>query len=410
MDAPVTVGATSVDACSSLQAAADHLGLLLPGAGERSGLGAVLPAVAGALAAAGAAEPSLAQGAAWGAALAALGLPAADRVCVVLVDGLGHLNLTERSGHAPFLRAASAGSVPLSSTFPSTTATALGTFGVAQPPGRTGMLGYTVRDPATGTLGNLVSWTDLPEPEHWQPHPSVLEALAAVGATVTSIGPRRFAGSGLTRAALRGAAYVPAEPLAARVDAAVRAARAPGLTYLYWGDVDKAGHHHGVGSWQWGDALAEADAEIGRLARSLPRGTVLLVTADHGMVDVDRTQRWDVAHDDRLVRDVALVAGEPRASHLHLEPGADAERVRDVWGEVLGDSALVLTRDEAVSGGLFGAVDDRVRPIVGDVVVAMAGRATVVDSRTQTPASLELVGVHGSLTPHEMLVPCIVVA
>jgi hypothetical protein len=51
-----------------------------------------------------------------------------------------------------------------------------------------------------------------------------------------------------------------------------------------------------------------------------------------------------------------------------------------------------------------------VEPVVGAVVVAMTGRATVVDSTTQTPASLELVGVHGSLTRHEMLVPCLVVA
>ncbi|MBT0994892.1 alkaline phosphatase family protein [Cellulomonas sp. DKR-3] len=411
MAAPTTVGSTSAAGSpTALADAAEASGLLLPGADGRPCLGTVLPAVAGALTAAGAAEPSPALGASWAAALATLGLPVADRVCVVLVDGLGHLNLAERSGHAPFLRSASAGSSPLSSTFPSTTATALGTFGVAEPPGRTGMLGYTVRDPATGTLGNLVSWTDLPEPEHWQPHASVLEHLTAAGAAVTSVGPRRFAGSGLTRAALRGAAYVPAEPLAARVDAAVRALRAPGLAYLYWGDVDKAGHHHGVGSWQWGDALADADAEIGRLARSLPRGTVLLVTADHGMVDVDRTRRWDVADDERLAHDVALVAGEPRASHLHLRPGADAERVRDVWADELGDAALVLTREEAVAGGLFGAVDERVLPVVGDVVVAMTERATVVDSRTQTPASLDLVGVHGSLTPHEMLVPCIVVA
>ena len=33
-----------------------------------------------------------------------LGLPAARRACVVLVDGLGHNQLTERSGHFPFLR------------------------------------------------------------------------------------------------------------------------------------------------------------------------------------------------------------------------------------------------------------------------------------------------------------------
>ena len=32
---------------------------------------------------------------------AALGLPEADRVCFVMVDGLGAENLDARSGHAP---------------------------------------------------------------------------------------------------------------------------------------------------------------------------------------------------------------------------------------------------------------------------------------------------------------------
>jgi hypothetical protein len=380
---------------------AGPLDVLLPGSGLPC-LASVLPAVADAI---GAVElPSAAQ------SRALLGLPAATRACVVLVDGLGFLNLAERAGHAPFLRRLLAGSAPISSTFPSTTATAMGTFGTGLPPGATGMLGYTVRDPRTGRLGNLVSWTDLPPARQWQPAPSVLEQVAATGTRVTSVGPARFAGSGLTEAALRGATYRSAESLDARVDATLDALRTPGLVYLYWGDVDKAGHRHGWGSSPWGDALGELDAALAALARRMPPGTLLLVTADHGMVDVDLARRWDVATDAVLRRDVALVAGEPRALHLHLEDGADADDVAARWTEHLGDDALVVTRDQAVRQGWFGAVEDRVRPVVGDVVVAMAGRATVVDSRTQTPASLDLVGVHGSLTRSEMLVPCLVVA
>ncbi|WP_081861410.1 alkaline phosphatase family protein [Cellulomonas sp. HZM] len=377
-------------------------GLQAPGAGHAC-LSGVLPAAARALGVETA-------GAAAGTTGAHIELPGAQRVCVVLVDGLGHLNLSERAGHAPFLRGLLADSVPLTSTFPSTTATAMGTFGTGLAPGSTGMLGYTVRDPRTGRLGNLVSWTDLPPAQEWQPHASVLERLVGHGVAVTSVGPARFAGSGLTQAALRGAAYRAAEGLDDRVDAVVSALRAPGLAYLYWGDVDKTGHHHGWGSWQWGDALAELDLGLRRLARSLPKGTVVAVTADHGMVDVDPARRRDVAHDDRLRADVDLVAGEPRALHLHLRPGATPDDVRARWLDVLGDDAVVLTRDEAVGAGLLGVVEDRVLPVVGDVVVAMTGRATVVDSRTQTPASLELVGVHGSLTPHEMLVPWLVAA
>nr|WP_307861547.1 alkaline phosphatase family protein [Cellulomonas wangleii] len=371
--------------------------LLTPGDGPA--LRHVLPAVAAALGVdVAGGEP--------GRAL--LGLPAATRACVVLVDGLGHLNLAERGGHAPFLRSLLASSQPLLSTFPSTTATAVAAFGTGCGPGRTAMLGYTVRVPETGRLGNLVSWADMPPAERWQPHPTVFEQLAAAGVRVTSVGPARFQGSGLTGAALRGARYAAAESLDGRVDAVVRALREPGLAYLYWHDVDKTGHHHGWGSWQWGEALAELDAELGRLARSLPRDTLLVVTADHGMVDVDPARRRDVGTDPVLGADVVTTGGEPRALHLHVADGVDPGVVAARWRDELGDDAVVRTRDEAVAAGWFGPVEPRVLPVVGDVVVAMTGAATVVDSRTQTPASMALVGVHGSLTAREMLVPLLV--
>ncbi len=372
--------------------------LVLPG---RSGrwVGRVLPAVAGAV---GADLPGADE------ARTGLGLPRADRVVVVLIDGLGHRNLSERAGHAPFLRSLLDGAEPLTTTFPSTTATAMGSFGTGLAPGETGLLGYTVREPATGALANMVQWTGLPDPETWQPAPSVPARLVDAGVSVTSVGPARFAGSGLTRAALRGATYRGADRPDDRVAAAIDALRRPGVVYLYWGEVDSTGHHHGWGSWQWGDELAAIDAHLASLARRLPRGTVLAVTADHGMVDRDPTQRWDVATDAALSRDVAVVAGEPRALHVHLVPGSDPAEVASRWRERLGDAALVVTHDEALADGWFGPVREAVAPVVGDLVVAMRGRATVVDSRTQTPASLELVGVHGSLTAAEMQVPWLV--
>lgn len=379
----------------TLVARAADLGLTGPGSAQR-GLGEVLPALAGALG-----MPGLTT------SQAALGLPSARRACVVLVDGLGHENLAERAGHAPFLRGLLAGSTPLTSTFPSTTATAMGTFGTGAGPGLTGMLGYTVRDPATGLLGNLVSWTNLPSAQEWQREPTWFETLMSAGVAVTSVGPARFAGSGLSRAALHGAAYRAAERLDERIDAVLDVLRAPGLAYLYWGEVDKVGHHEGWRSWQWGDELAAVDGALAGLARRLPAGTLLLVTADHGMVDVDPAERWDAAADPALSPGVRLVAGEPRALHLHVEPGQAGE-VLHRWSDRLAGHALVATREEVVGSGLLGPVAQHVLPVVGDVVVAMAGRATVVDSRTQTAASRALLGVHGSLTTTEMLVPCLV--
>ena len=335
-----------------------------------------------------------------------LGIPRADHCVVVLLDGLGHHQLDARRGHAPFLRTAESGII--TAGFPTTTATSLALFGTGRAAGATGMTGYTAHNPRTGEAANLVSWEGAEEPEDWQREPSLLAAAYAADVAVASLGKRRFAGSGLTRAALAGGDFVGADRLADRVDAAIERARRPGLTYLYWGEIDSAGHHHGWQSDEWVAALEDADQELRRLRASLPRRAAMVVTADHGMVDVTGAPRWDIAADPRLARDVRLVAGEPRALHLHVD--GRATEVAERWSEVLGEHAVVMERAEAVDAGLFGPVAPHVADRIGDVVVAMAGRATVVDSKTHSEQARSLIGVHGSLTPEELQVPLLVAA
>ena len=374
-----------------------ELGLSLPDYGGME-LGAVLPA---ALDAVGAGHVVTNRNAADDRKR--LGIPNARHVIVVLLDGLGHLNLESRRGHAPFLRSAERDVI--TAGYPTTTAASLGLFGTGQSSGRTGMTGYTARNPRTGGLANLISWEGAYEAQEWQSQPSLLESAAGSGMTVTTLGQRKFAGSGLTQAVLRGGQFIGAEKLADRIDVALAAAHHPGVSYCYWGEIDAAGHKYGWGSEEWVACLEDADRELRRLATRLPKGATMVVTADHGMVDVPGAPRWDVAEDPVLRRDVALIAGEPRALHVHLEQGVDPDVVADRWRESLAGHAAVWTRAEAREDGLFGQLLDEVADRVGDVVVAMAGRSTVVDSRTQTPRSLTLVGMHGSLTPEELQVP-----
>ncbi|WNM28599.1 alkaline phosphatase family protein [Demequina capsici] len=378
------------------------VGLEKPDYGGRE-LGAVLPA---ALAAVGASHAVTGRSA--DADRIRLGVPRGRHVIVVILDGLGHQQLDERRGHAPFLRSMVSGRI--TAGFPTTTATSLGLFGTGEPSGRTGMAGYSVRNPRTGELANLVSWDGAYRAEEWQPRPSLLEEAAREGLTVTTLGKARFAGSGLTHAALRGGAFIGAERLDDRIDVAIGVARRPGISYLYWGEIDAAGHRYGWGSSEWVAALEDADRELQRLARSLPPDAVLLITADHGMVDITGAPRWDVAHEPGLKEGVALVAGEPRALHLHLEPGVSPDAVVARWQDILGVHAAVGTRDDIVEARLIGQLDPAVADRFGDVVVAMAGRATVVDSATQPAKSLLLIGVHGSLTPEELYVPLLTVA
>ena len=352
---------------------------------------------------------------------AVLDLPSASRVVVVLCDGLGLENLIERAGHARFLRPRISGARALSTTFPSTTACALSTLGTGTAPGLTSMLGYTQRNPQTGSLVNLVSFTEQTDPARaaipganasapalslpitsLQREPTVFEAIVAGGVPVTSIGLSRFAGSGMTAAALRGGRFLGVDHVGRRVDAVLDALREPGLVYLYWGELDKVGHTEGYNSAKWGSALEVFDFEMARLAQSVPRGTLLLITADHGQIEVDFAQQIDVAQVPALVNGVELVAGEPRALHVYTQ---DAENVAAKWRAYLGERADVWTKREATAAGLLGPVAAHVDPWVGDVLAAPTGAVTIVDSRTQTPDSLRLKGVHGSLSTREMMIP-----
>lgn len=333
-------------------------------------------------------------------------LPPSARAIVVLADGLGDDLLGARSGHAPLLSRWRRDGYTLSTSFPSTTAAGMGTFGVGAPSGTHGLVGYEVLDPDRDVVFNELSWENGPSPEAWQPAPSWFQRAATDGVAVTRIGPGFFDGSGLTRAVQSGGRFVAASDLASRVDAALTAVRAAprSLVYLYWGEIDKAGHVHGVTSWQWGAELEAFDAEVARLARSVPPDTAVYVTADHGMVDAPFARRLDVAHEPELARGVRHLAGEARARHLHVVPGA-LEDVRAAWSAVLGESAWILGRDEAVAAGWFGAVRAGVQERIGDLVVAIHDDRAVVDSRRDRADLLALLGHHGSLTAAEMHVP-----
>jgi hypothetical protein len=372
-----------------------------------SGLAGVLPAVVRSL---GVDEPGEAgagrAGHAGRAGDESLDLLPARRAVVVLVDGLGYDLLRQRSGHAPFLRSLLPAAHRLSAGFPSTTATSMGTFGTGLPPGAHGLVGYEVLVPGEDRLLNELSWDNGPEPRLWQPSQTVFERAVAGGVPVTRIGPGFFDGSGLTNAALRGGVFSAARSLDARVDSALAAVRASkrALVYLYWGELDKVGHVHGCQSWEWGDELELIDRGLARLVAGVPSDTSVQITADHGMVDAPHALRIDLAHDGELAAGVRHVGGEARSLQLYCEPGAAGD-VLATWRERVGARAWVLSRDEAVRQGLFGAVSDHVLPRIGDVIVAMRDNFAIVDSRTARPALLALLGLHGSLTAAEMAVP-----
>jgi hypothetical protein len=344
-----------------------------------------------------------------------LDLPARRHAVLFLVDGLGEHLLRRRGGHAPFLRAWHADPTrarTLVSGFPSTTVTSMATLGTGVLGGRHGIVGLEVRNPASDRLVNQLAWDPSVDPRTWQPVPTQFERAADAGIDVVRIGPRFFDGSGLTDAVQRGGRFVAGQTLQDRVDATIqviadherRSSSRGAFVYLYWGDLDKKGHLFGCDSWEWGEELAQINSAARQLVARLGSDTLILVTADHGMVDVSPEQVTDLGMEAGLTEGVRLVGGEPRALHLYCRPRATSRVLRE-WRDRFGEQMAIRSRDEAVEEGWFGPVEPSVLPRIGDIVTSATGATAVVDSRTARPESLRLIGMHGARTEAEMLIP-----
>lgn len=342
-----------------------------------------------------------------------LGLAPVDQAVVLLVDGLGALNLRPNAAYA---RRAVAGwsKRDVAFSFPSTTASAIATLTTGERAGIHGMIGYSVFDREAGIVRNQLSgWGEGMDPAGWQPCPTVFEQLAASEDPIPSfvVGVSSYEHSGLTKACLRGAQYVVAESMRDRAEATLDLlARHPRcLIYCYVAELDQAGHRFGSESAEWLAALEELDQAVDLLTSYLPRTAGLLVTADHGMVDVPASRHVEMLSDSPLMEGVTAVGGEPRVRHLYFASPDDPRcaLVYERWREHEGSRALVMRQSEAIAAGWFGArVSEDARSRMGDIIIA-AQKLVGYYPEDAAVNSRRIVGQHGSITPEECIVPLI---
>ncbi|MDO4917468.1 MAG: alkaline phosphatase family protein [Rothia sp. (in: high G+C Gram-positive bacteria)] len=335
-------------------------------------------------------------------------------VCVVMVDGLGENLLRRYGSYAPYLKkTASLG--PLHSAFPSTTAASLTSFGTGLAPGAHGIAGYEILNPATDTVVNQLSgWDKNIDPKQWQPYPTVFERYEN-HCDVATVSLSKYQGSGLSLAGLRGGRFIHAQSPSARITMAtsILSARKPSLVYMYWGEIDQAGHRYGVDSQEWIEQLEELNLAMRRLAERLPPHVLILLTADHGMVDIPSENRIDYSGDVELLGNIRHIAGEPRMVQLYLNdssPDAKAATMQR-WADRWGEKAWIIDTEALCENGYFGQkVTQEARSRMGDIMVSCREPIALYDMRHFKPHALHMVGQHGSLTNEETAVPLLLLA
>ena len=182
------------------------------------------------------------------------------------------------------------------------------------------------------------------------------------------------------------------------------------FTYAYWPEFDHLSHVKGVNSRAVKKHLAELDAGFEELLHRLKgTDTMLLVTADHGFVDISPERIVSVSDHPDLRETLRLpLCGEPRAAYCYV-PSDYRRAFLDYVDSELSEYAVCVESETLIEQGYFGpgVSHPGLRDRIGDYTLLMRDGYAIHDTMPgdQPPA---MIGMHGGCSSAELQVPLIV--
>ncbi|MEY2569815.1 MAG: hypothetical protein QOE63_165 [Acidimicrobiaceae bacterium] len=321
----------------------------------------------------------------------------ADGIVLVLLDGVGWHQLQARRHLTPTLSSMVGG--PITTVLPTTTATALTSLTTGTPPGEHGVVGYRIA--VHGEVLNVLRWTTAAgDARQTIPPGKIQTQLPFLGHRPPVITKAEFVRTGFTIAHLESVRFTGYRLPSTLITEVARLTRASEpFVYAYYEGVDKVSHEYGLNDY-YDAELHAADRIVGDLLEVVPSGTAVVVTSDHGQVDVGPNV---IPLAPEVANHESLQSGEGRFRWLHARPG-HASALVDAAIAHHADVAWVRTRDQIVDEGWFGpTVSADALSRLGDV--ALVTHADVAFSEPNDTGPYELIGRHGSATAAELHVP-----
>jgi predicted AlkP superfamily pyrophosphatase or phosphodiesterase len=328
---------------------------------------------------------------------------------VILVDGLGTENIRSAAGHASFLNQKLKAASSLFAGFPATTSSSLTSMATGKPNGSHAVLGHRVYDRAIkqniNFLNDLGSELD---PRKYQDLDTISETAAAQGVNVSTIGPLEYDQSGFTLATMPNAKYIPAASFEDRFSSAKKALSVPNsLTYLYFPELDQLAHRYGSKSLRWLNKLEDLDAELAKFARSLSSNDGVILTADHGVIDVPMDRHIYLDEYD-CFDDLEQIGGDPRVGFLYFPESVNLASKLEQINQEVGNVCDVVTVAELVEAKWLAELSHQAILISPDLVLLPKSNRVVYHRGFAKSRSLLMIGQHGGMMQAEWEVPLIV--
>lgn len=321
-------------------------------------------------------------------------------IVLLLYDGLSIAALKDCLPEDAFLRRQKRAT--LSSVFPPTTTAAVTSLKSGLNPIAHGWIGWSMFLPALNETVDLF-------PNRLQ-HAGTPASIEEAGRTLLPYSHflnRLREAAGISAHEVSPHGDIPTDPLD-RGDMYQKIAalcRRPGqhMIYAYDGNPDHLMHEKGTRHPEVLAVIQAINEEAEALAASLPEDSLLLITADHGLVDADYLYLSDYPEIGITLKRPFSVEG--RSASFFIKEGMHRQFER-AFRQAFQNRFLLLTTEEFLAGGYLGPgqTHPSLRSMLGDYMALALDNSCLA----MTPKHFTMVGVHAGLTRTEMEVPLIV--
>lgn len=333
-------------------------------------------------------------------------------VVLLVIDGLGY-NYLEKTNS--FLSKCI--SRKLEGAFPLTTAASNTVFSFGVPVQQHGLTGWFVYLKEIGVITTVLPFTERYGGSNLAEQGFDVASIIGVEPFTKNIDRAAYkivdevyAFSAFNKAASIGSEIIPVKPFKETFEKIKELLETDEKKYVhaYIGDFDSSGHDVGLASKKTTKIFEEIDRYVESLSGR--KDTIILVTADHGMVDTNENT-WIKLNDFQDLYDCLSMplSGDTRIGYCYIKSGYESKFMTLVH-KYLGEKVFLFKSDSMVENNWFGdgIPHSNLKHRVGDFTL-IAKENYVLYDNLQNQNHHPHIGQHSGITDDEVYVPlCII--
>lgn len=355
-------------------------------------------------------------------------------VILFLIDALGFNQWKKYANNFDLFRRLEKGGHlnSITSIFPSTTAAALNTISSGLTPAEHGLFEWflyleeidkTIETLPFKELGSEKRDSLLDEkvsPKVLFNNSTIYKLLRRHGVKSFAFVNKAYADSAYAKASREGSdtiTFTNFSDLVVKLRSQILESEGKNYYFIYWDKLDSLSHEYGPSNDAYRVELSKIShlflTEFTRRIDKKTKGkTLLIITADHGQIDIDWKETIYLNKDNLLMKALQkdrkgktiLPTGGPRGVFLHIKE-SQVEVIQRHLENRLKSKADVIRTEEAVSLNLFGKdkIKEKFRGRLGNLI--LLARKNYSIWREYGDKKLKFLGHHGGLSKEEMLIP-----